>query len=56
MMQFAKESGIRVDDAQIERTIARIAQDNKMPLDQFKKAVDGGCRSRSIARRSARRS
>ena len=39
-MQFAKESGIRVDDTQVERTIARIAQDNKLPPEEFSKAVE----------------
>ncbi len=27
--QFAKESGVRVDDAQLDKTILRIAQQNK---------------------------
>ena len=40
LTQYAKESGIRVDDTQVERTIARIAQDNKMTPDEFKKAVE----------------
>jgi peptidyl-prolyl cis-trans isomerase SurA len=40
LMQYAKESGIRVDDTQVERTISRIAQDNKMSPDEFKKAVE----------------
>ena len=40
LMQYAKESGIRVDDTQVERAIARIAQDNKMTPDEFKKAVE----------------
>jgi peptidyl-prolyl cis-trans isomerase SurA len=40
LLQYAKESGIRVDDTQVERTIARIAQDNKMTPDEFKKAVE----------------
>jgi peptidyl-prolyl cis-trans isomerase SurA len=39
LMQFAKESGIKVDDTLIERTIARIAQDNKMTPDQFRQAL-----------------
>ena len=29
--QFAKESGLRVDDAQLDKTILRIAQQNKFP-------------------------
>jgi peptidyl-prolyl cis-trans isomerase SurA len=40
LMQYAKETGIRVDDTQVERTIARIAQDNKLSLDNFRKAVE----------------
>ena len=30
LLQFAKETGVRVDDTQVERTIPRIAQDNKL--------------------------
>src|SRR5262249_14412952 len=40
LLQYAKETGIRVDDTQVERTIQRIAQDNKMTGDQFKLAVE----------------
>jgi peptidyl-prolyl cis-trans isomerase SurA len=40
LMQYAKESGIRVDDTQVERAIARIAQDNKLTPDEFRKAVE----------------
>jgi len=40
LMQYAKESGIRVDDSQVERTIARIAQDNKLSPEDFRKAVE----------------
>jgi len=40
LMQYAKESGIRVDDTQVERTISRIAQDNKLTPDEFRKAVE----------------
>jgi len=39
VLQFAKESGVRVDDTQVERTIARIAQDNKLSADEFRKAL-----------------
>jgi len=39
LMQYAKENGIRVDDTQIERTIQRIAEDNKLTPDQFRKAL-----------------
>jgi peptidyl-prolyl cis-trans isomerase SurA len=40
LMQVAKETGIRVDDTQVERTIARIAQDNKLSAEDFRKAVE----------------
>jgi len=40
LMQYAKESGIRVDDTQVEKAIARIAQDNKLAPDDFRKAVE----------------
>jgi peptidyl-prolyl cis-trans isomerase SurA len=39
LMQFAKESGIKVDDTLVERTIARVIQDNKMTPDQFRKVL-----------------
>lgn len=39
LMQFARETGIRVDDTNVERAIARIAQDNKMTADQFRAAL-----------------
>ena len=38
--QYAKETGVRIDDAQVERTIQRIAQDNKMSPDEFRRAVE----------------
>lgn len=40
LMQYAKETGIRVDDAQVERTIGRIAQDSKLSLEDLRKAVE----------------
>ncbi len=40
LLQFAKETGIRVDDTQVERTLARIAEDNKLSVDDFRKAVE----------------
>jgi len=39
LLQFAKETGLRVDDTQIERAIQRIAQDNKLSTEDFKKAL-----------------
>jgi len=39
LLQFAKETGLRVDDTQIERTIQRIAQENKISVEELKKAL-----------------
>lgn len=38
-LQFARESGVRVDDAQLEQTIQRIAANNKMSMAQFRDAL-----------------
>jgi peptidyl-prolyl cis-trans isomerase SurA len=40
LLQFAKETGIRVDDTQVERTILRIAQDNKLSPDEFRRVLE----------------
>jgi peptidyl-prolyl cis-trans isomerase SurA len=40
LLQYAKETGIRVDDTQVERTLSRIAEDNKLSNDDFRKAVE----------------
>jgi peptidyl-prolyl cis-trans isomerase SurA len=40
LLQTAKDTGIRVDDTQVERTVARIAQENKLSADEFRKAVE----------------
>jgi len=39
LLQYAKESGIKVDDTQVERTIQRIAEDNKLTLDGLRQAL-----------------
>ncbi|HEX8009487.1 MAG TPA: peptidylprolyl isomerase [Casimicrobiaceae bacterium] len=39
LLQYAKEAGIKVDDNQIERTIQRIAEDNKLTLDGLRQAL-----------------
>lgn len=38
-LQAAQEMGLRVDDQQLEQTIARIAANNKLSLEQFKAAL-----------------
>jgi peptidyl-prolyl cis-trans isomerase SurA len=40
LLQYAKETGIRVDDTQVERALARIAEDNKLSNEDFRKAVE----------------
>jgi peptidyl-prolyl cis-trans isomerase SurA len=40
MLQYAKETGIRVDDQTVERTILRIAQENKLSPDDFRKLLE----------------
>jgi peptidyl-prolyl cis-trans isomerase SurA len=39
LLQQAKDSGIKVDDTQVERAIQRIAEDNKLTLDGLKQAL-----------------
>lgn len=39
-LQFARESGLRVDDLTLDRTIARIAEQNKMTLADFRRALE----------------
>lgn len=39
-MQLAKEYGIRVDDVMLDRAIARIAEQNKMSLQQFRTELE----------------
>jgi peptidyl-prolyl cis-trans isomerase SurA len=38
-LQFAKENGLRIDDAVLEKTIARIAQDNRMSIQGLRDAL-----------------
>lgn len=39
LLQYAKETGLKVDDTQVERAIQRIAQDNKLSVEDFRKAL-----------------
>jgi len=39
-LQLAKETGLRVDDTELDRAINRIAQDNKSTLPQLRAALD----------------
>lgn len=38
--QFAKESGVRVDDGDLERAITRIAEQNKLTLQTLREALE----------------
>ncbi len=39
-LQFARESGLRVDDLELDRTIGRIADGNKMSLTVFRQTLE----------------
>jgi len=39
LLQYAKENGIKVDDAMVERTIQRIAEDNKLTPEGLRKEL-----------------
>jgi peptidyl-prolyl cis-trans isomerase SurA len=40
LAQYAKDTGMRVDDTMVERTILRIAEENKLKPDEFRKALE----------------
>src|SRR5215211_804493 len=39
-LQMAKETGIRVDDVQLDRAVQRIAEQNGMTLAEFRQALE----------------
>ena len=39
-LQFARESGLRVDDLELDRTISRIAEGNKLSLTEFRQTLE----------------
>jgi peptidyl-prolyl cis-trans isomerase SurA len=39
-LQFAKDGGIRIDDVTVDKAIARIAEENKLSLADFRKVVE----------------
>jgi peptidyl-prolyl cis-trans isomerase SurA len=39
-LQFARDTGVRVDDLTLDRTIARIAEQNKLSLAEFRAALE----------------
>lgn len=38
--QLARETGVRIDDATVDRAFARIAEDNKLTIEQFRDRLD----------------
>lgn len=40
LLQHARETGIRVDDGQLEKILSRIAADSKLSLPQFREALE----------------
>jgi peptidyl-prolyl cis-trans isomerase SurA len=39
-LQLAAQTGVKVDDTQLDKTIARIAEQNKISLEEFKSALE----------------
>jgi peptidyl-prolyl cis-trans isomerase SurA len=39
-LQFAAKTGLKVDDTQLNKTIERIAEQNKLSLEEFKAAIE----------------
>ena len=39
-VQLAKENGIKIDDATLDKTIERIAQENNLPMSEFRAALE----------------
>lgn len=39
-LQLARETGLRIDDAQLDETLARIAEGNRMSLSEFRAALE----------------
>src|SRR6184192_1796205 len=40
-LQLARETGIRIDELQLDRAVERIAQSNNMTLADFRRALEG---------------
>jgi peptidyl-prolyl cis-trans isomerase SurA len=39
-LQFARETGVRVDDLELDRTVSRVAEGNKLSLTEFRKTLE----------------
>ena len=40
-LQFARETGMRVDDLELDRTVNRVAENNKLSLTEFRQRLEG---------------
>jgi peptidyl-prolyl cis-trans isomerase SurA len=40
-LQFARDSGMRVDDLELDRTVNRVAEGNKLSLTEFRQRLEG---------------
>lgn len=40
-LQFARETGMRVDDLELDRTVNRVAENNKLSLTEFRQKLEG---------------
>src|SRR5437899_9819420 len=39
-LQYARETGVRVDDLELDRTVSRIAEGNKLSLTEFRQTLE----------------
>ena len=39
-LQYARESGMRVDDLELDRTVSRVAENNKLSLTEFRQRLE----------------
>ena len=39
-LQFARETGMRVDDLELDRTVSRVAENNKLSLNEFRQKLE----------------
>src|SRR5437667_4194829 len=39
-LQYARETGVRVDDLELDRTVSRVAEGNKLSLDEFRQTLE----------------
>src|SRR5437899_5131340 len=39
-LQYARETGVRVDDLELDRTVSRVAEGNKLSLTEFRQTLE----------------